>query len=211
MDSQKTLNCLMELVFDNKQELSEQNYINICNKLKKVHEADAKTNHIKASIGIRLNELHAMYESLLKQHDNIPKPNINNTIKYTAAYLVAKDHQLINKNIKVSLISASFDKHKPVHCYMYPESKIDNINVYEFHTCLHDTYEPKKRSTMPTKHVKLITDTVLNYTKNYKEIKDKVEKIRLFLQIKEQNEFFNQRMKIITDESQYLSNLYDSM
>ena len=51
----------------------------------------------------------------------------------------------------------------------------------------------------------------LNHTNDKHEIKYKIEKLRLFLKVQEQNKFFNRRMKIIIEETEYLSLLYDSI
>ena len=165
-ESKNTMNILMDLVFDHKQDISEQNYINICNKLKRDFENEGK---IKSSICKRLDKLHDDFEILLKEHNNILKPNINNAIKYTAAYLLANKHKLITETIRVDLLSLdefTCYAEKPVKCSLCTIRKIDDMYINTFFTCLHADYDYQKRSITPTKDVNKIIDKVLKYTKN---------------------------------------------
>lgn len=209
--SSSALNSMMELVFEHKQELSEKSYLDICNKLKKVHESDTKTNNFKNSLRQRLNQLHEQYVTLLKEHDNIPKPNINNAIKYTAAYIIAKEKKLITESVAVSMCNFYWNKENPIQCHLYTQEDVDGIYVNMFWTCMTVDYNPKKRSYGSTKYVKEFVDTVLKHTNDKNEMKVAIERVRSHLQICEQNKFFDDRMKLIVDETRYLDSLYDSM
>ena len=206
------LNSMMELVFEHKQELSEKSYLDICNKLKNVHESDKKTNIFKNSIRQRLNQLHEMYETLLKEHDEIAKPNINNAIKYTAAYIIAKEKKLTTESVSVSLCNFHvWNKENPIECHLYTQEDIDGIYVNMYWTCMAYDYNPKKRSYGSTKYVKEFVDTVLKHTNDKKEMKEAIERVRSYLRIREQNNFFRNRMKVIVDETNYLDTLYNSI
>ena len=205
--TESTLTVLMDLVFEHKREISEKNYIDICNKLK--HDYNNE-NKIQKSIFNRLDKLHREYELLLKEHDNISKPNINNSIKYTAAYLLAKKHKLTYEYIQVDLLSFHiFSDINPVKCLFYTHRKIDDVYLNLFFTCLHDEYDINKRSIASTKDVKEITEKVLQYTKNNNELKEMIEKVREYIHVNIQNKFYNDRMKSIVEETEYLSTLLE--
>ena len=128
--STNTPRVLLELVENHSEDVSEQQYIDICNMLKYVHHTANNLEPIRIYIEQRMNTLRLENAQLLKEYKNIQKPRITNGIKNKAHW------NLLKKNNGLNLSSS-------VELHVNPDNTIKLNIIWEYYCGKHILIKPE--------------------------------------------------------------------
>ena len=214
------LNDIMDLVFDHKQTMPEQTYIDMCNCLKHAHNLTTGHTNVIRTTKERIHSLTTKYNLKLNEdYKKITKPNLNNEMKFIAMFHVAKKHDMISERIRFVTTIASI-KHieelssddKAVECYLYTTWWMGDTCIDCGFNCLQENQFSKKRppSTKLVNDMKQYlmtngTDEVKNDVKNTYDTVQNNSCIRL------RNKFYDEHMKPILEDIKFLESVVESL
>lgn len=218
------MHLLMELIDEQKHNMQEDNYIQLCNLMKHFHELNKinKTdvnNEVMHLIQQRYDLVNLKYEEIKKKVNELKKPNLTNELKVNALLSIGFRENQIQETRKVKIIANKYnnslkdtcmnknDEKQLVNVKIYPELYLGNINI---------TKEIYLRKIMLKKNY---TNRFIKQCKNYLiEHGVSLETIKYYYTISQttshnkiKHEKFKNEIDMLCDEMEFLVNIWEKL
>lgn len=219
---------VMELVFEHKETVQEQKYIDMCNCLKDAHLIATSHRNIVDPIETRIAQVSQTYNTKLNnEYKQISKPFINNEMKFIAMYDIARRHNFIEESIQVTMcvdpsvvfasLRGSLNSDEvtstPVKSYLHIRRWLGNeICLDQGLYCVANMQRGKKCPPQ----TKLVND-MKKYLQNHgseilkKDLKDTLKTVQHNAWVKMKNKFFDDHLQPLLDEIRFLENILEQM
>lgn len=218
---------VMELVFEHKETVQEQKYIQMCNCLRDAHFVATSQRDVVGTVENKIAELSQLFNTKLNtEYKKIPKPPINNEMKFVAMYDVARRHNFIEESIQVSICvdpCAVFASRrgtlnieevaKPVNSYLFVRRWLGSeICLDGGLYCIADTQIGKK-CPPPTNLVNDMKTYLQTHGSEIlkKELKDTLKVVQQNAWVKIKNKFFDDHLKPLDDQIKFLDSMLEQM
>ena len=181
-----TVQDAMELIDENKDKISENQYIQMCNMLKFVHLNSGidKSSIINNYIENQMYVFHCRHEKLLKEYNKLKPPCINNHIRNQAYWVIANKLNLITSHTSVSLKKKyhlidgkmKIKRDSPLDLILYTNYYLQNHEkeIIKLYSIISPDSDYCINNTISTCYINYFKSFLLENGSSEKEIKDSI-------------------------------------
>ncbi len=195
----QTVRDLMNMVDDHQENVSENQYIEMCNAMKFLHNSNNSLYLINKFINTKLNELTDQKTKVIDELNKISRPRLNLYHKAKAHFNIAYKSKLIKETLKVFIVP-QFNQEKPIEkVIIYPVYHLEDIRLqFVDKTCLN------------AKYIKNTYEVLLKYITS-KRIKQEYQNVQYEEQIKQRDLYYIKHFKPLLKETDDLIELRNSI
>ena len=217
------MHVLMELIDEQKDNMQENRYIQLCNLMKHLHELNKinrndVNDEVMHQIEQRYDQVFSKYQDIMKKVNEMKKPYLTNDLKVDALLSVGFREKKINDTRKVKIhpsmyahslkdnfpcVNAS-GENKLVNVTIYPELCLGSINITD------EIY--LRKTVLATNHtnkfVKQCKDYLLEHGISLQTIKKYYTISQKAAHTKIKHEKFKNEIDILCDEMEFLVDIW---